>query len=313
MTSHTEKKNQGGMSSRQRNETMMAWIFSTPAIILLVIFLVVPFFMAFWLSFTDQRLIPNPRLPTRIVGLRNFSRLLSDEDFFQAILNNFYFVIVVVPIQTALALLLAMLVNQKIRAVNLFRTIYFSPVVVTMVVVSIIWKFMYNPDEGMINAFLQWISFGHLGPYNWLDEPALALPAIMVLSIWQGVGFQMIIYLAGLQEIPDSLYEAANIDGANPLQQFFHITIPQLRNTTIFVMMTTTILAFRLFTQVYTMQGVGGHPQGTTRTMMLYTFNQGFRQGKIGYASAVTVVFFLIVLAASMIQRIFLREEREVQ
>ena len=313
MTSHTEKKNQGGMSSRQRNETMMAWIFSTPAIILLVIFLVVPFFMAFWLSFTDQRLIPNPRLPTRIVGLRNFSRLLSDEDFFQAILNNFYFVIVVVPIQTALALLLAMLVNQKIRAVNLFRTIYFSPVVVTMVVVSIIWKFMYNPDEGMINAFLQWISFGHLGPYNWLDEPALALPAIMVLSIWQGVGFQMIIYLAGLQEIPDSLYEAANIDGANPLQQFFHITIPQLRNTTIFVMMTTTILAFRLFTQVYTMQGVGGHPQGMTRTMMLYTFNQGFRQGKIGYASAVTVVFFLIVLAASMIQRIFLREEREVQ
>jgi multiple sugar transport system permease protein len=165
----------------------------------------------------------------------------------------------------------------------------------------------------MINAFIQWISFGHLSPYNWLDDPVLALPAIMVLSIWQGVGFQMIIYLAGLQEIPGLCYEAANIDGANPLQQFFHITIPQLRNTTIFVMMTTTILAFRLFTQVYTMQGIGGHPQGTTRTMMLYTFNQGFRQGKIGYASAVTVVFFLIVLAASMIQRVFLREEREVQ
>ncbi|MDY0092594.1 MAG: sugar ABC transporter permease [Candidatus Vecturithrix sp.] len=313
MTSHTNEKQSGRMSSRQHNETIMAWIFSTPAIIFLVTFLVVPFFMAFWLSFTDQRLIPNPRLPTRFIGFRNFSRLLTDKDFFQAIFNNFYFVVIVVPIQTSLALLLAILVNQKIRAVNLFRTIYFSPVVVTMVVVSIIWKFMYNPGEGMINAFIQWISFGHLSPYNWLDDPVLALPAIMVLSIWQGVGFQMIIYLAGLQEIPGSLYEAANIDGANPLQQFFHITIPQLRNTTIFVMMTTTILAFRLFTQVYTMQGIGGHPQGTTRTMMLYTFNQGFRQGKIGYASAVTVVFFLIVLAASMIQRVFLREEREVQ
>jgi multiple sugar transport system permease protein len=307
------EKIEGGLSSRRRNENIMAWVFSAPAIIFLLIFLVLPFCMAIVLAFTDQRLVPNPRLPTRFIGMRNFVRLFSDKDFFQAVFNNFYFVAVVVPIQTSLALLLAIFVNQKMRAVNLFRTIYFSPVVVTMVVVSIIWRFMYNPGEGMINAFIQWISLGYLGPYDWLNSTALALPSIMVLSIWQGVGFQMIIYLAGLQEIPDSLYEAANIDGANKAQQFFHVTLPQLRNTTIFVVMTTTILAFRLFTQVYTMQGAGGHPQGTTRTMMLYTFNQGFRQGKIGYASAVTVIFFLIVLAASMIQRIFLKEEREVK
>jgi len=300
------------LSSRRRTENIMAWVFSTPAILFLILFLIVPFMMAFWLSFTDQRLVPNPRLPTRFIAVRNFLRLLSDADFFQAVFNNFYFVIIVVPIQTSLALLLAMLVNQKLRFMNLFRTIYFSPVVVTMVVVSIIWKFMYNPGEGMINAFIQWISFGALGPYDWLDSTLLAFPSIMVLSVWQGVGFQMIIYLAGLQEIPGSLYEAANIDGANKVQQFLHVTLPQLRNTTIFVVMTTTILAFRLFTQVYTMQGPGGHPQGTTRTMMLYTFNQGFKQGKIGYASAVTVMFFLIVLIASMIQRIFLKEEREV-
>jgi multiple sugar transport system permease protein len=135
----------------------------------------------------------------------------------------------------------------------------------------------------------------------------------MLLSIWQGVGFQMVIYLAGLQEIPLSLYEAANIDGANKVQQFFHVTVPQLRNTTIFVLMSTTILAFKLFTQVFVIQGPTGQPQGTTRTMMLYTYNQGFQRGKIGYASAVTVVFFLIVLAASMLQRVFLREEREVK
>jgi multiple sugar transport system permease protein len=269
--------------------------------------------MAFGLSFTDQRLVPNPRLATRIVGFRNFVRLFSDRDFLQAVVNNFYFVIIVVPIQTALALLLAIFVNQKIKFVNMFRTIYFSPVVVTMVVVSIIWTFMYNPGEGMINAFLQWISFGHLGPYDWLDSTTLALPAIMILSIWQGVGFQMVIYLAGLQEIPLSLYEAANIDGANKVQQFFHVTVPQLRNTSIFVLMSTTILAFKLFTQVIVMQGSTGQPQGTTRTMMVYTYNQGFQRGKIGYASAVTVVFFLIVLATSMLQRVFLREEREVK
>jgi multiple sugar transport system permease protein len=303
----------GGISSRQRNETMMAWIFSAPALIMLLIFLMIPFLMAFGLSFTDQRLIPNPRLPTQIVYFRNFVRLVGDEDFRQAVLNNFYFVIVVVPVQTALALLLAMFVNQKIKFVNVFRTIYFSPVVVTMVVVAIIWKFLYNPGEGMINAFVQWISFGYLGPYEWLNSTKLAFPSIMLLSIWQGVGFQMIIYLAGLQEIPRSLYEAADIDGANKIQQFFHVTVPQLRNTTIFVVMATTILAFKLFTQVYVMQGPAGHPQGTTRTMMLYTFTQAFRQGKIGYASAVTVVFFLIVLAVSMVQRIVLREEREVK
>jgi multiple sugar transport system permease protein len=301
------------VTSRQRDETIMAWVFSTPALILLTIFLAVPFLMAFGLSFTDQRLVPNPNLPTRLIGFRNFVRLVGDEDFRQAVVNNFYFVIIVVPIQTALALLLAIFVNQKIKFVNMFRTIYFSPVVVTMVVVSIIWKFMYNPGEGMINAFVQWVSFGHLGPYDWLDSTTLALPAIMILSIWQGVGFQMVIYLAGLQEIPLSLYEAANIDGANKVQQFFHVTVPQLRNTTIFVLMSTTILAFKLFTQVIVMQGSTGQPQGTTRTMMVYTYNQGFQRGKIGYASAVTVVFFLIVLAASMLQRVFLREEREVK
>ena len=301
------------VTSRQRDETIMAWVFSTPALILLTIFLAVPFLMAFGLSFTDQRLVPNPNLPTRLIGFRNFVRLVGDEDFRQAVVNNFYFVIIVVPIQTALALLLAIFVNQKIKFVNMFRTIYFSPVVVTMVVVSIIWKFMYNPGEGMINAFVQWVSFGHLGPYDWLDSTTLALPAIMILSIWQGVGFQMVIYLAGLQEIPLSLYEAANIDGANKVEQFFHVTVPQLRNTTIFVLMSTTILAFKLFTQVIVMQGSTGQPQGTTRTMMVYTYNQGFQRGKIGYASAVTVVFFLIVLAASMLQRVFLREEREVK
>lgn len=298
-------------SSRRRNEAIMAWVFSAPAIILLTVFLLLPFLMSIGLSFTDQRLVPNPNLPTQFIGLRNFVRMLEDPAFLRGLLNNFYFAAVVVPVQTALALFLAVLVNQKLRAMNLFRTIYFSPVVVTMVVVSVIWFFLYNPGEGLINKFIQTVSFGQLGPYNWLQNTALAFPAIMVLSIWQGVGFQMVIYLAGLQEIPDALYEAAEVDGASKLQQFWHVTLPQLRNTTIFVLLATTILAFRLFTQVEVM--TQGGPQNATMTTIVHVVHQGWGSLKVGYASAMTFVFFLIVLGISMLQRVLIREERMVE
>lgn len=299
--------------SRRLSEALIAWLFSAPALILLFVFLFIPFAMAIGLSFTDQRLVPNPNLPTQFVGLRNFRRMVDDDTFYQAVFNNVLFALIVVPLQTSLALLLALLINQKLKGVNVFRTIYFSPSVVTMVVVSVIWTFLYNPGNGLINQFIELVSLGLLGPYDWLNNPNLAFPAIMLLSIWQGVGFQMIVYLAGLQEIPDHFYEAAEIDGANQFQKFFYITLPLLRNTTIFVVVTTTILAFRLFTQVWVMQGPTGHPQGSTITLMVYTVNQGFQQGKIGYASAVTVTFFLIVLAISFVQRVFLREERAVE
>ncbi|MBI9043967.1 MAG: sugar ABC transporter permease [Anaerolineaceae bacterium] len=308
---NSTQSNSDSLSNRQRNETIMAWVFSAPAIILLVFFLIIPFIMAFGLSFTDQRLVPNPNLPTQFIGLRNFVRMLDDEAFLRGILNNFYFVIVVVPIQTSLALFLAILVNQKLKAMTLFRTVYFSPVVTAMVVVSIIWYFLYNPGEGLINEFINVISFGHLGPYNWLSDTRLVFPAIMLLSIWQGVGFQMVIYLAGLQEIPDSLYEAAEVDGATKWQQFTNITIPQLRNTTIFIVLATTILAFRLFTQVEVM--TQGGPQNASMTTIVHVIHQGWGQLKVGYASAISVVFFLIVLGISLIQRRFIREDRVVK
>jgi multiple sugar transport system permease protein len=243
------------------------------------------------------------------VGLRNFVRLVDDEAFIRGVLNNFYFVIVVVPVQTALALFLAILVNQKIKGTNTFRTIYFAPVVTSMVVVAVVWTFLYNP-QGLINSFLQIISFGHLGPFNWLSNTKLVFPSIMVLSIWQGVGFQMVIFLAGLQEIPTDLYEAADVDGANKIQQFFFITIPQLRNTIIFVVLSTTILAFKLFDQVQVM--TSGGPQNASMTTMVYVIQQGWGQLKVGYASAISVVFFVIVLGVSLLQRVFLREERAV-
>ncbi len=299
------------LSTRRRNQNIMAWVFSAPAIILLIVFLVIPFFMAIGLAFTDQRLIPNPNLPTRVIGLRNFIRLAKDETFLRGLVNNFYFVAVVVPVQTSLALLLALLVNQKLKGLNIFRTIYFAPVVTSMVVVAIVWTFLYNPGKGLINAFLTTISFGLIEPQSWLLDTKLVFPAIMVLSIWQGAGFQMVIYLAGLQEIPDDLYEAAEVDGANTIQKFLYITLPQLRNTTIFVVLSTTILAFKLFDQVKVM--TNGGPQNASMTTMLYAIEQGWGQLKVGYASAISVVFFLIVLGVSILQRVFLREERQVE
>jgi multiple sugar transport system permease protein len=263
--------------------------------------------MAFVLSLTDQRLIPNPNLPTEFIGLRNYIRLLGEETFYRATLNNFIFAAIVVPLQTSFALILAMLINQKLKMINLYRTIYFSPVVVTMVVVAVVWSNLFNPTEGFINQFLKFISFGRIRPIGWLQDTHWAFPAIMILSIWQGVGFQMVIFLAGLQDIPAELYEAARVDGAGKWQQFRFVTLPQLRNTTIFVVVTTTILAFKLFTQVWVL--TKGGPQNSTMTTIVFLYRQGFRQLRVGYASTIAVVFFLIVLSISLFQRVFLKEE----
>ncbi|MCK4542836.1 MAG: sugar ABC transporter permease [Spirochaetales bacterium] len=296
------------LMSQARYEAYSAWLFAAPALILLSLFLIGPFFMSLGLAFTDLRLI-SP-LPTEFIGFRNFVRLFSDTVFFKSIGNNFKFVLIVVPVQTTLALLLAIMVDKTRRFSNVFRMIYFMPVVVPMIVVSVIWYFMYNPSIGLINKGLSFISFGVLGKSLWLEGEKTALPAIMILSTWQGVGFQMVIYLAGLQDIPQSLYEAATVDGSSPWHTFWYITLPQLRNTTIFIVISTTILAFQLFTQVKVM--TNGGPNDATSTTVLYIYNQGFKNLKVGYASAVSVVFILIVLVISLVQRKYLKSNREV-
>jgi len=298
----------GSLKSQKRREVLTAWLFSAPSLILLVFFLIVPFIMAFIFSLTDQRLIPNRYVPTVFIGLRNYLRLFANDTFYRAIFNNFLFAIVVVPVQTTFALLLAILINQKLKGVRLFRTIYFSPVVITMVVVAVVWSNLFNPGQGFINQFLKYISFGRITPPGWLMDTHYAFPAIMLLSVWQGVGFQMIIFLAGLQDIPAELYEASRVDGANKQQQFRLVTLPQLKNTTIFVLITTTILAFKLFTQVWVL--TKGGPQNSTMTTIVLLYRQGFMQLNVGYSSAIAVVFFFIVLIISILQRVFLKEER---
>lgn len=291
---------------KKKKELIPLLVFLLPALILLALFMIVPFLMAFGLSFTNQRLIPG-RVPTKFVGLLNYKRMLDDDLFLKGLGNTFEFAAVVVPLQTSFALGLALLVNKKLRGVKAFRTIYFMPTVTVMIVVAIIWTFLYH-REGLVNYFLELLSFGKWEPIDFLTNQKWAFPAIMFMSIWQGVGFQMLIFLAGLQEIPQSLYEAATIDGANKWKQFLHITLPQLKNTFTFVIVATTIYALRLFDQVMIM--TEGGPRYSTYTIMLHIYNTGFKRLNVGYASALTVVFFLIVLAVSLVQKALLGEER---
>jgi multiple sugar transport system permease protein len=288
--------------ARRRRRT--GFLFTLPGVVLLLLFLAGPFIMAVVLSFTNERLA-SP-LPTRFIGLDNYTATFGSASFRKALVNNVWFTAIVVPLQTGFALALAILVNQKLRGIKVYRAIYFSPVVVVMTVAATVWLLLYSPDRGLLNGLLSLISFGTLQS-DWLRSETMALPSIMIMSVWQGVGFQMIIILAGLQDIPGDLYEAAAIDGATPWQRFLFITVPQLRNTLIFVTTVTMILAFRLFDQVWVM--TRGSPLGNTNVMMLEMVNVGFEQQQIARGSAIAVIFFLIVLTLTIIQRRFLREE----
>jgi multiple sugar transport system permease protein len=292
-----------------RNDTRTALLMIAPAIAGLVAFVVVPFLAAGWLSLHNIRL-NSGRAPVWF-GVEQYSRVLSDPAFYRSLLNNFIFAAVVVPLQTALALALAMLCNRKLRGMSVFRTCFFMPVVFPMALVAVIWKLIYARGElGLLNAALSAISFGQLGPFDWLGSSATAMIAIIILSIWQGVGFQMIILLAGLQSIPGELYEAARIDRANRWHLFRHITVPSMRNTLIFVVMVTTIFSFRLFDQVYIL--TQGGPQDATTTVMYQAVTSAFSENNVGRGAAITVIFFVIVLLITLVQRRLLKEEREI-
>ncbi|MEW8534522.1 MAG: sugar ABC transporter permease [Candidatus Thiodiazotropha endolucinida] len=280
-----------------------------PALAGLLLFILLPFAAALALAFTDLRL--GSPLPVKFVGFGQFVQLFNDPDFMRALLNNLLFAAVVVPLQTVLALALALLLNQGLPGTVAFRTLFFMPVVFPMSLVSVIWSLIYAPGpDGMMNAFLEWASFGLWEARDFLRDPLLALPGIMLLSIWQGVEFQMVILLAGLQAIPQSLYEAAALDGAGRWQQLLHITLPQLRNPLIFVMLITTILAFRLFDQVQIM--TRGGPDNATTTVIYEMVQSAFARQQVALASAMTVVFFLLVLAVTWLQRRYTHHEREM-
>jgi multiple sugar transport system permease protein len=284
-----------------RSSTTVALLMLLPAAVLLVTFLLIPIGLTFGLAFTNARLI-SPR-PAQFVGVDNFVRLFEDDTFWASLRNTIIFAAVIVPVQSACALGLAVLVNVKTRGTNFFRTVYFLPVVTSMVVVSMLWLFLYQPN-GLINQVLA--KFGIQGP-DWLGDPHTALLAIILMSAWQAMGFHMVIWLSGLQTIPGELYEAAELDGAGRWQKFRYVTWPGLRQTRTFILITITIAAFALFTQVNIM--TQGGPLDSTSTVVLMAVRTGFQQQQTGYASAISLVFFVLVLVVTLIQRYYTRDK----
>lgn len=298
-TTTTLKRTAKRRSSKlARAQARAAWGLSAPALILMFLFMILPFFMAVYYSFTNKSLVDNPKNLFRFVGLDNYVKMFTNKTAKQAFFNTFEYTILLVPTVLVLSTLLALLVNRKAKGVTFFRTIYFSPQVVTMTVVAVIWGYILSGSaDGLLNSLLA--AFG-MEPKRWLQDPNLAMPCIAVMSIWQCLGMQMIIMLGGLQFIPEELYEAGTIDGCNSVQQFFYITIPMLKNTLVYVFISNTIYSLKLFTQVYVL--TEGGPRGATTSLVYLMYQAGFTNNQVGYASALAVVFFIIVLLISLVQ-----------
>ena len=283
------------LSGRKRDERVAAYIFVAPAVILLIAFLVVPMIYTVYFSgFKYQIMRPDAM---KFIGLENYQKLFSDKNFWLALKNTVYFTVIVVPCQCVLALALALLVSKKFRGVAVFRTMYFAPQLTSMVVISVLWSVLYNanPNTGLINSIL--VSLG-MSPIKFLSDASTAMNSIIFMSAWQGAGYQMMIFLAGLQGIPRDQYEAASVDGATKFKQFLYITIPGLKGTIKYVTMITMIQAMKLFTQPYIM--TQGGPKNSTKTLVYYIYTQGFQKGNFGYACSIAAVFFVIVVCMSM-------------
>ncbi|SHT20614.1 sugar ABC transporter integral membrane protein [Mycobacteroides abscessus subsp. abscessus] len=284
-------------------DIVSAYGFLTPALILAILFIVLPIILAFTYGFTDYYLLkPNDK---EFIGLENFKRMLTDEVLIQSFKNTLKFVVFVVPLQLSMALGLALIVNKKIRGVGFFRTAYFSPAVLSLVVISILWTVMLNPTSGLINELLANVG---ISKQPFLSSASQAMYTIIGISAWSGCGYQMMIFLAGLKNIDGSLYEAADIDGANAFQKFLFITIPSLKPILMFLVITTTIQAFKLIVQPMVM--TGGGPDYSTITILQYIYEYGFRHRNIGYASAITLVFTIFLVVISIIIKKLFREEK---
>lgn len=288
------------MSGRRRLRAIPPGVlFVAPALTALAAFFALPVLAAAALSFTDFDIYAlASRENLRFVASGNYVALLRDPLFWVALGNTVYFVVLAGPLTVALSLGAALLLHARVtRFRGLFRTVYFLPVVTTLVAIAVVWRYVYHPRFGLVNRALA--LFG-ITPIDWLGDPAWALPAIALMAAWKNFGFNMIVFLAALQSIPDSLYEAASLDGAGAAEQFRNVTLPMLGPTFLFVAIMTLIGYFQLFAEPYVM--TQGGPANSTLSVVLYLYEQGFRWWNMGYAAAVAFVLFAIILALTLLQ-----------
>ncbi len=274
-------------------------IFLGPSLFSLFFFFMLPVVISLFISLTDFDIYSLGDISfARIVGFENYRKLSLDPLFWKALLNTFYFVFVGGPISILVSLLSALFIQSKlVKFKKLLRFMYFAPVVTTLVAVAIVWRYLYHPRFGAFNQFLS--IFG-IDPIDWLGDPKFAMPAIIILAVWKNFGYNMLIFLAGLQNIPEELYEAAKIDGASAFQQFKNITIPMLAPTTLFVSLTTVIGYFQLFAEPYVM--TQGGPLNSTLSIVLLMYQHGFRWWNMGYSASIAFSLFIIILFFSILQ-----------
>ena len=289
------------------HEARAALVLLLPALTLITLFFLLPVVGGALLSLTDFDIYSlGDAGDTRLVGAANYAALLRNPVFWKALVNTLYFALVAGPLTILLALGTALLLNAKLaRFKAFFRTVYFAPVVTTVVAVAIVWRYVYHPRVGLLNRFLD--SIGIAGP-DWLGDPHWAMPAIILLSVWKNFGYAAVIFLAGLQNVPEELYEAARIDGAGEVKQFWHVTVPDLMPTFVFVGITIAIQSLQIFAEPYVMTPEGG-PLNSTLTVVMLMYREGFRWWHMGYGSAVAFAFFMLVIVATSLQA-FVRRAR---
>jgi len=302
------KKSKRGFFAKL-NEQKWSYLFVGPAVILFLVFVLGPLVASFYWSFTEYDGIHAPRW----VGLENYKTIFfNDPRFWKSIRNTIFYTLGVIPPGVALSLLLAIAVDQQIKGKNFFRVIYFIPSVTSVIALSVIWKWLFAGEKyGLINYFLIFIG---LKPVDWLMSPTWTLPAIMIMSIWAGIGYNMILFLAGLQTIPSTVYEAADIDGANVWDKFWHITLPLLKPTMVFVVIMGFIASFQVFERIYIMTesefGIGG-VLDSALTVVAYLYDMGFRKFQMGYASALGYIVFVVIFLITIINLKFVKSKIE--
>lgn len=287
----------------KKKDALTGWLFVSPALIGFSIFTFGSIIYSFYLSLTDYNLMTKPKF----VGLENYIRAFTKDDYFYKYFGNtLYFVVFLVPIVLIISLLLALLINKKAgKLSNAYRVALFLPSITSTIAVSMVWLWIFNPDMGIINNFL--ISIGFSNPPMWLNSAESSKMALIIMRVWQMSGYYMLMFLAGLQTIPESLYESSEVDGANGIQKFFKITVPMLSNTTFVVIILLVIEAFNMFESIFIM--TGGGPLGSTSTIMYYIYEQGFGNYNMGYASAIAWIFFAVIMVITMIQYKYRNEQ----
>lgn len=281
------------MNKLERRKSKWGYLFILPNFLGLLCFTLVPIFMSLFFSFTNYDVISQ----MSFVGVENYVGLFSDRRFISALVNTLYFCVLTVPTGVVLSLLLAVLLNRRIRGISIFRTMVFIPVITSMVAVSLVWSMLYEDNAGLLNTLLQGIGLPRV---HWLTDTSTAMISIAIMSVWKGLGYNMTIFLAGLQGVPPELYEAARIDGAGGVRCFFKITLPSISPTIYFVTLMSLISGLQTFDQISIM--TNGGPIDSTRTVAMYLYDYGFKFYKMGYACAAAYVLFLLVFVVSLIQ-----------